>query len=100
MSCMPGCAWRRRAMRLVTLCPGSWPPSPGFEPCAILICSSYENDEYSAVKPKRPDATWGLREVPTVRKDTESAPPSPQLECLPWWLDAVAISSRTEHTTT
>ena len=22
-----------------TLCPGNWPPSPGFAPCAILICS-------------------------------------------------------------
>src|ERR1035438_4824111 len=26
---MPGCAWRRRAIRSLTLYPGSWPPSPG-----------------------------------------------------------------------
>ena len=29
-----------RAISSVTLWPGSCPPSPGFEPCAILICSS------------------------------------------------------------
>ena len=27
-----------RAIFGSTLCPGSWPPSPGLAPCAILIC--------------------------------------------------------------
>ena len=35
---------RRRVARLgdprIDLVPGSWPPSPGLAPCAILICSS------------------------------------------------------------
>ena len=30
-----------------TLCPGSWPPSPGLAPCAILICSSSALTRYS-----------------------------------------------------
>ena len=34
----PGVEWRTLAMVLSTLCPGSWPPSPGLAPCAILIC--------------------------------------------------------------
>ena len=36
-----------RDLGRVTLWPGSWPPSPGFEPCAILICSSSANAAYS-----------------------------------------------------
>ena len=38
--------------------PASWPPSPGFAPCAILICRSSALTRYSLVTPKRPDATW------------------------------------------
>jgi hypothetical protein len=30
---------RRAAMNAVAFLPGSWPPSPGFEPWAILISS-------------------------------------------------------------
>ena len=37
--------------------PGSWPPSPGLAPCAILICSSRALTRYSLVTPKRPEAT-------------------------------------------
>ena len=37
--------------------PGSWPPSPGLAPCAILICSSWALTRYSLVTPKRPEAT-------------------------------------------
>ena len=37
-----------------TLWPGSWPPSPGLEPWAILICSSSAWARYSGVTPKRP----------------------------------------------
>lgn len=40
-----------------TLWPGSWPPSPGFAPCAILIWIWSADARYSAVTPKRPDAT-------------------------------------------
>ena len=40
-----------------TLCPGSWPPSPGFAPCAILIWIWSADVRYAAVTPKRPDAT-------------------------------------------
>ena len=35
-----GCVFRKRAMRALTLCPGSCPPSPGLAPWAILISSS------------------------------------------------------------
>ena len=38
----------------LTLCPGSCPPSPGFAPCAILICSTSALMRYSGVTPKRP----------------------------------------------
>ncbi len=37
--------------------PGSWPPSPGLAPWAILICRSSAFVRYSDVTPKRPDAT-------------------------------------------
>ena len=40
-----------------TLRPGSCPPSPGLAPCAILICIISEDARYSAVTPKRPEAT-------------------------------------------
>src|ERR1700743_1632239 len=40
-----------------TLWPGSWPPSPGLAPWAILICSSSALTRYSLVTPNRPDAT-------------------------------------------
>ena len=49
-------------MVLLTLCPGSCPPSPGFAPWAILICSSSALTRYSAVTPKRPDATCLIAE--------------------------------------
>ena len=57
--------------RSVTLCAGIWPPSPGFEPCAILIWSSSAKAAYSAVTPKRPDATcliFELRSVAVARR--------------------------------
>src|SRR3954469_18369799 len=37
--------------------PGSWPPSPGLAPCAILICRSSAEARYSLVTPNRPEAT-------------------------------------------
>src|SRR5260221_539442 len=70
ISGVPGVAWRMRAMYSVTLRAGSCPPSPGLEPCAILISSSSARTRYSAVTPKRPEATClivlGLR-LPGVR---------------------------------
>ncbi len=53
----PGVLWRRVAISTETLWPGSWPPSPGLEPWAILICNSDALIRYSGVTPKRPDAT-------------------------------------------
>src|SRR5207244_3352297 len=53
----PGTECRRRAISAVTLCPGSCPPSPGFDPWAILISSSSARTRYCVVTPKRPEAT-------------------------------------------
>ena len=47
--------------------PGSWPPSPGFEPCAILICSSSAERRYAGVTPNRADATCLVR-LPSSRR--------------------------------
>ena len=58
----PGVEWRTLAMVASTLWPGSWPPSPGLAPCAILICIMLELTRYSAVTPKRPDATCLMAE--------------------------------------
>ena len=52
-----GVVCRILAMSGLTLWPGSWPPSPGLAPCAILICSSSAFTRYSVVTPKRPEAT-------------------------------------------
>ena len=43
----PGVEWRTAAMWRSTLWPGSWPPSPGLAPWAILICSSSALTRYS-----------------------------------------------------
>ena len=40
-----------------TLAPGSWPPSPGFAPCATLISICSADIRYAGVTPKRPLAT-------------------------------------------
>ena len=58
----PGRAYLRRAIISLTLWPGSWPPSPGLAPCAILICSTSALIRYSGVTPKRPLATCLMRE--------------------------------------
>ena len=58
----PGVEWRTRAMVASTLWPGSWPPSPGLAPWAILICRSSALTRYSAVTPNRPDATCLIAE--------------------------------------
>ena len=68
-----------------TLWPGSWPPSPGLAPCAILIWMSSALTRYSAVTPKRPDATCLIAEriespFGSGLKRSASSPPSPVLE--------------------
>ena len=67
MSETPGLVPRSRAISVVTLCAGIWPPSPGFEPWEILIWSSSANAAYSAVTPKRPDATCLIFEFRSSR---------------------------------
>ena len=97
MSCIPGWACRSRAMRLVTLRPGSWPPSPGFEPCAILISSSSARFRYRGVTPKRADATcFTLLSCLTPSRSSYvsgSSPPSPELDLAPTWFIAIARAS-------
>src|SRR5437660_543501 len=63
MSPMPGWVWRRLAISSETLAPGIWPPSPGFEPWAILMFSSSANAQYSGVTPKRLEEVGGLELV-------------------------------------
>ncbi len=58
----PGTVWRTFAMYFETLWPGSWPPSPGLAPWAILICRSSALTRYSVVTPKRPAATCLMAE--------------------------------------
>ena len=55
--------WRAGATRCTpSPCgPGSWPPSPGLEPWAILISSCSARARYSAVTPNRADATCLIR---------------------------------------
>ena len=86
------------AITSFTLNPGSCPPSPGFAPCAILIWISSALTRYSAVTPKRPEATCLIalrKELPSGSgwKRAASSPPSPVL-LRPWILFmAIAIAS-------
>mmetsp|Transcript_70126 Transcript_70126/g.168090 ORF Transcript_70126/g.168090 Transcript_70126/m.168090 type:complete len:259 (+) Transcript_70126:974-1750(+) len=65
----PGVALRVSAILPMTLWPGSSPPSPGLAPCASLIWSSSALARYSAVTPKRPEATCLILE----RKESPAA---------------------------
>src|SRR5271163_606339 len=56
----PGVECRTLAMVASTLWPGNCPPSPGFAPCAILICIISELTRYSVVTPKRLEAVGFL----------------------------------------
>src|SRR5665648_1672 len=85
MSPTPGVEWRTLAMVASTLWPGSWPPSPGLAPWAILICIMSELTRYSVVTPKRPEATCLMAErmespLGSGVKRSTSSPPSPVLE--------------------
>ena len=88
ISVTPGVEWRSRAISAVTFMPGSCPPSPGFAPCATLISSSSQAFRYSAVTPKRPDATClilalGLSPFGSGVKCAGSSPPSPESDLAP-----------------
>ena len=81
-----------------TLCPGSCPPSPGLEPCAILISISLALTRYSAVTPNRAEAICLIAlfaESPfgRTRNRAGSSPPSPVLLLPPIRFIAIAIVS-------
>ena len=68
--------------------PGNCPPSPGFAPCATLISNSWQLFRYSAVTPKRPEATClialdGLSPFGRRLKRSGSSPPSPESDFAP-----------------
>ena len=91
----PGVEWRTLAMVLSTLWPGNWPPSPGLAPCAILICIMSELTRYSAVTPKRPEATCLIAErmkspFGSGLKRSASSPPSPVFDLPPMRFMAMA----------
>ena len=52
---------QQQRARLHTFLPGSWPPSPGLAPCAILISSWSAFTRNSGVTPNRPLATCRAR---------------------------------------
>src|ERR1700688_4575994 len=84
----PGVEYRVLAIHGYTLFPGSWPPSPGLAPCAILICRSSALTRYSLVTPNRPEATclMALRRQSPFGSTTyrsASSPPSPVLDLPP-----------------
>src|SRR5260221_710384 len=84
----PGIECRTRAMTASTLWPGNCPPSPGFAPCAILICIMSALTRYSVVTPNRPDATCLIAEriespFGIGLKRSLSSPPSPVLDLPP-----------------
>ncbi len=81
----PGVEYLVFAIHGYTLCPGSWPPSPGLAPCAILICRSSALTRYSLVTPNRPDATCLTAErrrspLGSGLNRSGSSPPSPVLD--------------------
>src|SRR6202020_651345 len=81
----PGVLYLVLAIHGYTLLPGSWPPSPGFAHCAILICRSSALTRYSLVTPNRPLATCltaDRRRSPLASGwyRSGSSPPSPVLD--------------------
>src|SRR3982751_3879265 len=91
----PGVECRVFAIHGYTLLPGSWPPSPGFAPCAILIWMSSAFVRYSDVTPKRPEATCftaDRRRSPfgSGVKRSASSPPSPVFDLPPMRFIAMA----------
>ena len=91
----PGVECRTLAIALSTLWPGSWPPSPGFAPCAILICRTSALTRYSVVTPNRPEATCLIAErfespLSSGLNRSASSPPSPVLDLPPMRFIAIA----------
>src|SRR5580704_13587241 len=91
----PGVEYLVRAIHGYTLYPGSWPPSPGLAPWAILICRSLALTRYSLVTPNRPLATCltaDRRRSPfgSGVKRSGSSPPSPVLDRPPRRFIAIA----------
>src|SRR5437660_1538394 len=91
----PGVECRTRAIMASTLWPGNCPPSPGFAPCAILICAMSALTRYSVVTPKRPEATCLIAEriespFGIGLKRSLSSPPSPVLDLPPIRFIAIA----------
>src|SRR5262247_4061204 len=94
----PGVECRTRALQGYTLWPGSWPPSPGLAPWAILIWRSSALTRYSLVTPKRAEATCLMalrRESPlgSRRYRAASSPPSPVFDLPPNRFIAIASVS-------
>src|ERR1700716_220575 len=88
MSPTPGVECRTRAITASTLWPGNCPPSPGFAPCAILICMVSALTRYSVVTPNRPEATCLIAEriespFGIGFKRSLSSPPSPGFDLPP-----------------
>src|SRR5215472_15443604 len=91
----PGVEYLVFAIHGYTLCAGSWPPSPGLAPCAILICRSSAFTRYSLVTPNRPLATClivDLRRSPLASTAylSASSPPSPEFDRPPSLFIAIA----------
>src|SRR6201999_771080 len=81
----PGVEYRVLAIHGYTLLPGSWPPSPGLAPWAILIWTSSALTRYSLVTPNRPLATCLTAErrrspLASGWNRSGSSPPSPVLD--------------------
>ena len=94
----PGVECLIRAICSSTLRPGSSPPSPGFAPCAILICNSSALVRYHAVTPKRPEATCLIAErlespLGIGSNRAGSSPPSPVFDFPPRRFMAIASDS-------
>src|SRR2546421_9906750 len=73
----PAVECRVRAIHGYTLFGGSWPPSPGFAPWAILICRSLACTRYSLVTPNRPLATCLIAERRAGGESRAASPPPP-----------------------
>ena len=91
----PGVEYRIFAMYSLILRPGNWPPSPGLDPWAILICNWSALTRYSVVTPKRPLATcfMALRRLSPFSSGVNrlgSSPPSPVLDLPPMRFIAMA----------
>ena len=91
----PGVEWRTSAIHGQTLWPGSWPPSPGLAPWAILIWISSALTKYSLVTPNLPEAACLIADRRRSPFSSgvyllESSPPSPVFDLAPIRFMAIA----------